>query len=334
MNPEKSWSWLAEFFKGNPRPRLEHGFWEESRKGEDHHLIRTDCLRVPGDPSSAFSVFAIFDGHNGSGAAIFTKERLLDHVLDSIPPGLRREQWLVALRQALSDGFVKTDNEFQRRGARSGTTVTFVVVDCWTATVASVRDSRCILEAHDGMVSVLTVDDRLEENSEDSKNFIVLCDFGCNSSVFIFLQRGPLRCWPGGLCISRSIGDTDVGDFIVPDPHVKQVKLSNNGGRLIIASDGVWDALASEMAAKCCQGLPAPEAAKEVVKQAVELKGLRDDTTCIVVDIIPPDHSTLFPSVPKKKNVLKSLISWKMWRKSPNKLEKKLSSLSTVEVTI
>ena len=37
---------------------------------------------------------------------------------------------------------------------------------------------------------------------------------------------GPLRCWPGGLCLSRSIGDTDVGEYIVPIPHVKQVKVS------------------------------------------------------------------------------------------------------------
>jgi len=35
---------------------------------------------------------------------------------------------------------------------------------------------------------------------------------------------GSLRCWPGGLCLSRSIGDMDVGEFIVPIPHVKQVK--------------------------------------------------------------------------------------------------------------
>lgn len=38
---------------------------------------------------------------------------------------------------------------------------------------------------------------------------------------------GPLRCWPGGLCLSRSIGDTDVGEFIVPIPHVKQVKVKS-----------------------------------------------------------------------------------------------------------
>ena len=43
-------------------------------------------------------------------------------------------------------------------------------------------------------------------------------------------------------------------------------QLSKVGGRLIIASDGVWDALSSEKAAKCCKGLPAELAARQVVK--------------------------------------------------------------------
>ena len=43
-------------------------------------------------------------------------------------------------------------------------------------------------------------------------------------------------------------------------------KLSNAGGRLIIASDGIWDALSSEMAAKSCRGLPAELAGRQVVK--------------------------------------------------------------------
>lgn len=38
------------------------------------------------------------------------------------------------------------------------------------------------------------------------------------------------------------------------------------GGRLIIASDGIWDALSSEMAAQSCRGLPAELAARQVVK--------------------------------------------------------------------
>lgn len=217
----------------------------------------------------------------------------------------------------------------------------------------------------------------------------------------VHLQIGPLRCWPGGLCLSRSIGDLDVGEYIVPVPHVKQVKvlritlsalecafkhpkkwkkvmhlvqlnfssiqfskinllylvycplkLSNAGGRLVIASDGVWDALSHENSLSCCRGLPAEAAATRIVKvlslskktlpppilslsnlssakevwllclmlvgfgycrwlflirrcflctlkfefiyflisqEAVKVKGLRDDTTCIVVDILPPE---------------------------------------------
>lgn len=85
-----------------------------------------------------------------------------------------------------------------------------------------------------------------------------------------------------------------MGEYIVPIPHVKQVKvsplplvafvinaffytelsvfshlyiqLSDAGGRLIIASDGIWDILSSDMAAKACRGLSAQLAAKLVVK--------------------------------------------------------------------
>lgn len=49
-----------------------------------------------------------------------------------------------------------------------------------------------------------------------------------NSFIDFGFQIGPLRCWPGGLCLSRSIGDMDVGEFIVPIPHVKQVKVGHS----------------------------------------------------------------------------------------------------------
>lgn len=58
----------------------------------------------------------IFDGHNGSAAAIYAKENLLNDVISAIPAGLSREEWLVALPRALVAGFVKTDKEFQSRG--------------------------------------------------------------------------------------------------------------------------------------------------------------------------------------------------------------------------
>ncbi|KAK6119053.1 hypothetical protein DH2020_047203 [Rehmannia glutinosa] len=215
-------------------------------------------------------------------------------------------------------------------GETSGTTVTFVVIDGWTVTVASVGDSRCILDTQGGVVSLLTVDHRLEENIEERERVTASGGEVGRLNVYGGSGVGPLRCWPGGLCLSRSIGDTDVGEFIVPIPHVKQVKLSNAGGRLIIASDGIWDALSSDIAAQSCRGLPAELAAKLVVKEALRSRGLKDDTTCLVVDIIPYDHPVL-PATPKKKqNLLSSFIFGKRSQNS-SKGTNKLSAIGVVE---
>ncbi|KAB1202177.1 putative protein phosphatase 2C 5 [Morella rubra] len=310
------------------KPFVKYGQAGLAKKGEDYYLIKLDCERVPGNPSTSFSVFAIFDGHNGISAAIFAKENLLGNVLSAIPQGISREEWLQALPRALVAGFVKTDIEFQQKGETSGTTVTFVVIDGWTITVASVGDSRCILDTQGGVVSLLTVDHRLEENVEERERVTASGGEVGRLNVFGGNEVGPLRCWPGGLCLSRSIGDTDVGEFIVPIPHVKQVKLSNAGGRLIIASDGIWDALPSDMAAKSCRGLPTELAAKLVVKEALRSRGLKDDTTCLVVDIIPCDHSVLLPTPRKKQNMLSALFG----KKSETSMSKSTNKLSAVGV--
>ncbi|KAI4373272.1 hypothetical protein MLD38_011413 [Melastoma candidum] len=313
------------------KPTLRFGCAAQAKKGEDYYLIRTDCERIPGNPSSAFSVFAVFDGHNGNAAAIFTRENLLNHVVGAMPCGIGRDDWLQALPRALVAGFVKTDKEFQRRGETSGTTATFVIIDGWTVTVASVGDSRCVLDTQGDAVANLTVDHRLEDNVEERERVTASGGEVGRLSICGGAEIGPLRCWPGGLCLSRSIGDTDVGEFIVPVPHVKQVKLSNVGGRLIIASDGIWDALSSNAAAKACRDLPAELAARQVVKEALQTRGLRDDTTCIVVDMIPPDNLVMPSTPPKKQNRLRALLCRIKSKGSGNKLSKKLSAVNIVE---
>lgn len=142
------------------------------------------------------------------------------------------------------------------------------------------------------------------------------------------------------------------------------IKLSNAGGRLIIASDGIWDALSSDMAAKSCRGLPAELAAKLVVKvtadmgsfltvqtdpcrlpffflsyytclftvqEALRSRGLKDDTTCLVVDMIPSDNPVLPPTPKKKQNMLSSFIFGKRSQNFMNKSTNKLSAVGVVE---
>ncbi|KAI8027662.1 putative leucine-rich repeat receptor-like protein kinase [Camellia lanceoleosa] len=58
----------------------------------------------------------IFDGHNGSAVAIYSKENLLNKVLAAIPSDLNRDEWVAALPRALVAGFVKTDKDFQEKG--------------------------------------------------------------------------------------------------------------------------------------------------------------------------------------------------------------------------
>ncbi|KAI4336965.1 hypothetical protein L6164_015430 [Bauhinia variegata] len=292
------------------KPEILHGQASQSKKGEDFTLLKTECQRMVGDGVSTYSVFALLDGHNGSAAAIYAKENLLSNVLSAIPSDLNKDEWVAALPRALVAGFVKTDKDFQQKAQTSGTTVTFVIIDGWVVTVASVGDSRCILEPSEGGVYYLSADHRLETNEEErvritsSGGEVGRLNAGGGAEI------GPLRCWPGGLCLSRSIGDMDVGEFIVPVPFVKQVKLSTAGGRLVICSDGVWDNLTAEAALDCCRGMSAEAAASQIVKETLQAKGLRDDTTCIVIDMLPQEKPPSSLPQPKKpvKGMFKSMF--------------------------
>uniref|UniRef100_A0A7C9CHJ9 protein-serine/threonine phosphatase n=1 Tax=Opuntia streptacantha TaxID=393608 RepID=A0A7C9CHJ9_OPUST len=299
-------------------PELSYGQASQSKKGEDFTLLKTECQRNVGDGVATFSVFGLFDGHNGTAAAIYAKEHLLSNVLSAMPSDLNRDDWIAALPRALVAGFVKTDKEFLEKGKPSGTTVTFVIIDGWYVTVASVGDSRCILETADGDIYSLSADHRLETNIEERQRVTASGGEVGRLNTGGGTEIGPLRCWPGGLCLSRSIGDRDVGEFIVPVPYVKQVKLSTSGGRLIISSDGVWDMLSFEAALQCCRGMSPEAAAAQIVKEAVQAKGLRDDTTCIVVDILPLEKNAPPLPPPKKKGVLKGMFRKKSAESSSN----------------
>lgn len=54
---------------------------------------------------------------------------------------------------------------------------------------------------------------------------------------------GPLRAWPGGLAMGRALGDSDCGSWLIPTPSVCSVELPDDGVDIVIASDGLWDAL-------------------------------------------------------------------------------------------
>ena len=93
-------------------------------------ILVTFFINPPPNPKCSFlqiTYMQLFDGHNGSAAAIYSKENLLANVLGAIPPDLNRDEWIAALPRALVAGFVKTDKDLQERGINKSMRISIVL---------------------------------------------------------------------------------------------------------------------------------------------------------------------------------------------------------------
>lgn len=198
-----------------------------------------------------------------------------------------------AVGRALCDTFLELDRMINERFAFSGCTLSLLVQHGWDLHVASVGDSRVVL--YDGAaVLQLTFDFRVEDSARERERIT-----GTGATVGRLAAHGrgpaepgeegcgPMRVWPGGLCLSRAIGDPDVGDCILPHPFYKHVRVPARACRAILATDGVWDALTNQVACSSLRDLNTEAASTELVDLAIARRGLRDDTTAVVVDLTP-----------------------------------------------
>jgi serine/threonine protein phosphatase PrpC len=103
-------------------------------------------------------------------------------------------------------------------------------------------------------------------------------------------QDSPLRCYPGGLSLSRSIGDVTLKyhpkKVVVGDPEVVQQRLGPDDRFILLACDGIWDVMTNERAvAIASKAIKNKEdAARAVVRQAYAL-GSTDNMTAVVVHL-------------------------------------------------
>ena len=110
----------------------------------------------------------------------------------------------------------------------------------------------------------------------------VFC-FGANAD-------SPMRCYPGGLSLSRSIGDVTLKyhptKVVVGEPDVIQQRLQPDDKFVILACDGIWDVMTNEKAvavvAKAIKDKQ--DAAKSLVRHAF-LTGSTDNMTAVVVHL-------------------------------------------------
>lgn len=260
-------------------------------KGEDVSIVREGKAF-----SSGVSFYAVADGHNGSAAAQHVSMALpqeLERQLGS-GPGPRSE---TAICQALARTFVATNDAVCKQFFCSGCTLTAAVLSGDVLTIANVGDSKAMLDTGAELIE-LTTEHRIgQAPSEFARleqaggRLARLNEYGSGPSSGASDGIGPVRLWPGGIMVSRAVGDRDVGDILLPNPSIRQIRLPPTGARLIIASDGLWDAVpAGRVARMLRQHGTAKAAATQAVNCAVSCRGgmLSDDVTVVIVDLLPP----------------------------------------------
>lgn len=227
-------------------------------------------------------LFLVADGHGGAQVANLAKSEILLSIIGRAADA--------PLEDAMHAAFLELHSRARREYVGAGTTATVVAIDRRTRwiTCANVGDSHAYLVLPEELVP-LGVDHRFDNNAEEVKRVISMgAQIGRAQRPATGQPVGPLRAFPGGLAMGRSIGDGDCGDWVLPAPNVRRVQLPPEGGRVVLCSDGIWDALDAESVASLVREAPSPAAAADkVLAAALRARGLRDDMTCTVLMIGP-----------------------------------------------
>jgi len=285
-----------------------------------------------GDVAVRFSAFGLFDGHGGKACAEHCAATMLDRIvraLDApgpVPAGADADDAFEArLPAALRDAFAACDAEFLAKDVHSGATATVVVVHGRCVTTASVGDSLAVLDlgvttGAAAPAARLSPEHRLDTSAAERER-IVAAGGEVRATAFEDGQPvGPLRVWPGGLAVSRTVGDRDgKKGGVVSEPEVSRVVVPDEqpGFRITLASDGLWDAVTVKQAAQCAGRLATAAAAAALCKRAQKQKDNRDDITVLVVDALAdPAHKDPFQEKPPWKVAFK--VKWPL-RGAPGK---------------
>ncbi|PNW85883.1 hypothetical protein CHLRE_03g201400v5 [Chlamydomonas reinhardtii] len=243
-------------------------------------------------------------GPNGSGD--------YEAALERARVAAAQDALITRLPKALHAGFVQCDEDVNAKYKQSGTTATLAVQVGWELLVANVGDSLAYLDTGTEIV-VISGNHRVAENTEEQERIIAAGGRIKPARYDEDEEDGPggtatpheglqLRVWPGGINMTRTIGDEASKGLLIPEPAVRQISLPVTGARLIIASDGLWDAVNAKTVIGQLRTCNAREAASKAAVYAMRNKKHDDDVTVVVADFVPREADTHVPGLLKKTN--------------------------------
>ncbi|KAL7521052.1 hypothetical protein ACHAWX_005741 [Stephanocyclus meneghinianus] len=177
---------------------------------------------------------AVFDGHGGAAASQFCSDWLSSYVR-------KNEFFPNQLPLAMQTAFTKIDSDFVSSGNLDGSTAcACAVIGHEKVICCNAGDSRAIIVKRDGTAVALSEDHKPGRNDETKR----INDLG---GRVIYWGRWRVE---GVLAVSRSIGDAKLKPYVTAQPDIVEHEIGEDDMFLVIASDGIWDTMTSDLVAK------------------------------------------------------------------------------------
>jgi serine/threonine protein phosphatase PrpC len=235
---------------------------------EDYTLVKHPFLNIE---KHNLSLFCIFDGHGGDFVSKYLKENFASNLHKNI-----KINYSLNFRNILKTSIESIDKELEKlkEAENCGSTGTIVVLDNNSVYCANVGDSKCFYINKKNNAFQLTEDHNCSNQKEKEELK--------KKGIIIFQNRVF-----GSLSLTRTFGDTQLKkDGIECNPYIKKIFLDRDEVKyIIIASDGIWDAVNKEKLMEIYKEVE-NGTSKEFCNKLVDFamnNGSNDNISCIVL---------------------------------------------------
>jgi serine/threonine protein phosphatase PrpC len=211
-------------------------------------------------PVSGAALFGVFDGHGGRSAVEFASANLPGEIRAQINGG-----------KGFREAFEAVHTKMAESCTFSGTTAAVAVVWQNRLAVAAVGDTRCVL-SKGGTAVQLTVDHRPDIESEAAH---IMSKGGR-------IEDGRVN---GVLEISRTLGDSVLGECVRATPDVRELEIGEDDQFLILACDGVWSVMTNQDAVDLIVSEEEPVMAARHIRDTAFERESTDNISVIVVSL-------------------------------------------------
>ena len=256
---------------------------------EDYHCIKQNLLK---NNSIIYSYFSIFDGHSGSEVALFLSknlhkilaQQLISLNLYNLDENNNIENHNDKIISGIKKSFEMADEEIINNliiNKEAGSTGTIILL--YKINNDMNESSRYIICANigDSKGYILTKNNLVQITKEHKCNDIKEVERIKKKGGIVFSNRVF-----GTLMLTRSFGDKEMKKYgVISTPDCFCHKIKDEDIYVIIASDGVWDAVCEEEIMQMGgEKLSSDDFSKKIVKFARD-KGTRDNISCIVIKL-------------------------------------------------